>query len=338
MAARDRSGYRLNVIDSFMGKLTLQDGTIVGAVLDLSEETLTVAAEGMTVGTWPLKYCRVSRLNDSEFVLTVDGEPTTFLPADAFRFAKVAADRFSASPISERINVIRNMPLEPREVAASPPVEQSAGPERRVSFSAQRIPLAIGALVVTLTGLVALGGYQPFGSRPSVDDTPTPVTTAVVVHDGPVVFTLTPERFRELWNSTAVDLGADVALRGPFGDNGFDERISDNLGFTGFASSDGTLEGLKIDVVPTRDGAETLRSIGAIEVAIASAHPTMGWANRAAIIRQLGFTGYPDNYTLGSDFETVIVDGVRHELRFVDLQGDRPDLLLFSLWEEGGPG
>ena len=91
MAIGVRSLYGSSVYETFPGKLTLQDGSIVGAVLTIGEDLLTISAEGITVGTWPLKYCRVARETDELFRIAVDGEPTYFRPADALREFTVLA-------------------------------------------------------------------------------------------------------------------------------------------------------------------------------------------------------------------------------------------------------
>jgi hypothetical protein len=329
--------YRLGVIDSFMGKLTLQDGTIVGAVLNLSEETLSVAAEGMTVGTWPLKYCRVSRLNEAEFVITVDGEPTTFQPVDSFRFAKTAAERFSASSLAERINVIRDMPLEPQVTITEPPSIEVA--QAAPVTGSPRLPLAIAALVVAVSALIVISGLSTL-QNPSETAVAPPEAERIeavdeVLAEGPEIFTLTPEKFREVWNITAGALSADVALEGPFGEQGFKERISELIGFTGEVDVDGTVRSVKLDIIPTREGEESMRAVQAIEVAIAIAQPTITADERVRIIRDLGFELYPEQYGLAETLGGASGPGVAYELRFIDLRSDTEDLLVFSLWETG---
>jgi hypothetical protein len=320
------------VIDSFMGKLTLQDGTIVGAVLNVSDDTLTVAAEGMSVGTWPLKYCRVSRLNESEFVITIDGEPTTFHPVDAFRFAKAAAELFSASALADRINVIRNMPLDPEVVASqhvSVPVEEPR------NDSTPRVPLTIAALVVAVAILITLGGRAVLDTT-LVPETVVEVTTTIRTVDapsGPEVFTLTPDAFRTRWNEVATVIGPELMLDGPFGPGEFSEDLSDLVLLTGTVGADGTVESIKLSITPTEDADQTQFGLAAIGMTMATADPSMGDFERTELLRSLGFSGFPRTFLLDSPQGEVADGGIRYQIRYVDLPV-ASDLLLFSLWED----
>jgi hypothetical protein len=316
-----------------MGKLTLQDGTIVGAVLNLSEDTLSVAAEGMTVGTWPLKYCRVSRLNESEFVITIDGEPTTFLPVDAFRFAKSAAERFSASSLADRINVIRSMPLEPDVVVVEqrPPTVA----EQPVAAAGPRAPLTIAALVVAVAALIALAGRSELGPAPTVVAAPVTTTVAAITATGPEVFTLTPEVYRQRWNTVAARLAPELDISTRFTDEQFREQVTDQILFDGNTNADGTVENVKIAIMVTDDAEQDELAVDAIRVALAVALPEMSADDGIALLRRLGFESYPEELGLSSARREIADDGMLFELRYVD----RPEqLLLFSLSEDPNAG
>ncbi len=316
-----------------MGKLTLQDGTIVGAVLNLSEDTLSVAAEGMTVGTWPLKYCRVSRLNESEFVITIDGEPTTFLPVDAFRFAKAAAERFSASSLADRINVIRSMPLEPQVVVVEP--RQLAPTDPPVAAAGPRAPLTIAALVVAAAALIALAGRSELGPAPTVAAVSVPTTVAAMTVTGPEVFTLTPEVYRQRWNAVSARMAPGLAISTPFSAEQFREQVTDQILFDGNTDADGTVENIKIAITVTGNADQGVLAVEAIRVALAVAQPNMSTDDGVELLRRLGFEAYPDKLGLSSARREVAGDGMLFELRYVD----RPEqLLLFSLSEDPNGG
>jgi hypothetical protein len=325
--------YRFHVIDSFMGKLTLQDGTIVGAVLNLSEDTLSVAAEGMAVGTWPLKYCRVARLDESEFVITIDGEPTTFLPVDAFRFAKAAAGRFSASSLADRINVIRSMPLEPDVVVVEAPQVMKVAPP--VVESGPRVPLTIAALVVAGAALIALAGRSELGPIPTVVAPSASSTVTVMTVTGPEVFTLTPEAYRERWNAAAARMAPELGISTPFSAERFREQVTDQVLFDGNTDADGTVENIKIAIMVTNDADQGALAVDAIRIALAVAQPDMGFNEGVDLLRRLGFESYPDKLDLGTSQREVVGEGMLFELRYVD---SPEQLLLFRLWEDPNSG
>ncbi len=315
-----------------MGKLTLQDGTIVGAVLNLSEDTLSVVAEGMTVGTWPMKYCHVSRLNESEFVITIDGEPTTFLPVDEFRFAKAAAERFSASSLADRINVIRSMPLEPDVVVVEKPQPEPV--DQPATEAGPRVPLTIAALVVAVAALIALAGRSELGSRPTLPVAP-PTTVVAMTVSGPEVFTLTPEVFRERWNAAAARIAPDAAISIPFSTERFREQVTDQILFDGNTDADGTVENIKIAIEVTGDAVQDELAVDSIRVALAVAQPELSAEEVLGLLGRLGFETYPQDLELTATRREVGGDGMVFELLYVD----RPErLLIFSLWEDPSSG
>lgn len=316
-----------------MGKLTLQNGMIVGAVLNLSEDTLSVAAEGRTVGTWPLKYCRVSRLDETEFVITIDGEPTTFLPVDSFRFAKAAADRFSASSLADRINVIRSMPLEPDVVVVEAPQVSKIAPP--VVETGPRVPLTIAALVVAVAALIALAGRSELGPIPTVAAPPVSSTVAAMTVTGPEVFTLTPEVYRERWNAVAARMAPELSISTPFSPERFRDQVTGQILFDGNTDADGTVENIKIAIMVTGDADQGELAVDAIRIALAVAQPEMGFNDGVNLLRRLGFESFPAELDLGTTQREVVGDGMLFELRYVD----RPEqLLLFRLWEDPNSG
>src|SRR5690606_30457115 len=93
------------------GTLTLDDGARVPVDVGLDEENLVLRTDGREIGTWPIKYCRVSRSGGGAVILSLDGEKAVFEPEDVARFSTTAAQRFRASSLADRIEVIRDVPL-----------------------------------------------------------------------------------------------------------------------------------------------------------------------------------------------------------------------------------
>ena len=312
---RSGTGTVSGVIDSFMGKLTLQDGTIVGAVLNVSADTLSVAAEGMTVGTWPLKYCRVARSNESEFVITIDGEPTTFQPVDAYRFAKAAADRFSASSLADRINVIRSMPLEPELDAAPPPsLEELVAPAPK---PAPRFPFVVASLVVAAAALLTLSAInQPERDSASVTVfTPTTAAQVSVPSDGPEVFRQSIDAFVEHWNETAVRFEPELVIRDmtPATDHPLTDVVSLRAGVGGA----GLLDQVKLSITVGADGVAGDLPMRAIDIAVATVDPTLKPSQRADIIRRLGFESYPTGFGLDQGPSAVVRNEIQYSLNYI---------------------
>jgi hypothetical protein len=209
-----RAGTVAPVIDSFDGKLTLSDGSTMRVRLNIGIDNLSVASEGISVGTWPLKYCRVSRISGTEFNLIIDGDRTVFVPQDPVRFAREAAHRFSASSLADRINVIKDLPLEIEDAPAEPeePVVHTIAVRRTSPVLLPRIPLVVAGSLVAVAALVTIAGLA--GKRMSSDAPATTVGSTVTFEafPGPEFFVLDPATFADKWNEAAVDAGGDYVV------------------------------------------------------------------------------------------------------------------------------
>ncbi len=321
------------MLDSFSGKLRLHDGTVVDAVLTIADDTLTVSAEGAEVGTWPLKYCRVSRRSAAEFELSIDGERTLFLPVNEHEFGKVAADRFHGSSIADRINVVRTMPIEPN--AEPPPIEEVEVPTAVAAVSERRVPWAVTGVVLTAAALVAIGGWAVGGRSGNDEPVVARPNTTIQAFVADTLFTLTPDGFRQRWNQTVVDRSAQMVIGGRFGTGRFEAALSDQVLLTGGVDGDGTVATIKISIRPTTSPDETAFALATIGLAMEVADPSLSDGDRTRIIRQLGLPGFPSELSLDNVDGEVIENGVRYWLLFIDLEGIDADLLAFGISQAG---
>ncbi|MDH4116139.1 MAG: hypothetical protein OEX04_05340 [Acidimicrobiia bacterium] len=318
------------MVQSFQGKLTLGDGSIVNAVLNIGDDVLTVGAEGATVGSWPLKYCRVARKSETEFALSIDGEPTSFVPADPYRFAMVAAEKFHGSSIADRIGVIRSMPLEEPEPAVTTTLEA----EPVAELGTQRpLPWAgiVGATV--LIGAIALGVWvMTSNQEPEPVVIVAPTTTVLQEPREPEVFTLTPDGLRRRWNDQATLLRGVPVIGGRFGAGRFEHPLSDEVTLSGTTDADGTVKTMKLAITPTADPDATRATLAYMGVAMLTADPTLTVSDRTRLIQLAGLVGFPgpDLDLEGLDGE-VVENGIRYWLRFLDVEGTESDLLIFGI-------
>jgi hypothetical protein len=295
------------VYESFPGKLTLHDGSIVGAVLTIGDDVLTISAEGITVGTWPLKYCRVARQSDTEFQIAVDGEPTSFRPAEPAQFAQVAAQQFRASSLADRIDVIRAMP---------PAVDFSSDGRRgpRIPLDMPRLPIVLGVVVLAVAGLVTIAGLD--GTGPADEETARDgiPSAADPVAAPPGLAAMSIPEFTVRWNIRAFQLGhPDLKLDGVPGEpyeHPFDDFLRLAVG--------GDAEAVA-DVVVTIDTAgnenQRLRGYHALEVAVAVARPGSSSDQRRALLAELGVSPSLDVPAGVSD---VVRDGIEYVVSHVE--------------------
>lgn len=322
------------MLDSFPGKLRLHDGTIVDSVLTIADDTLTVSAEGMEVGTWPMKYCRVSRVSDSEFEVSIDGERTVFHPVDGYSFGKVAADRFHGSSIADRINVIRSMPVD-RDLDP-PDIEHVEPPRPTDAISMPRIPWAVTGAVVAAAALIAIGGWA-VSEQFTESNTPASVstTTTIVAPTTPELFLATPDGFRERWNEIAIDAEAKLVIGGRFGAGRFQEALSDEVLLTGAVDGDGTITTIKLSIHPTTSPEETEFALASMGLAIRVADSTLAGSELKAILRDLGLADLRTELRLDDVGGEVVENGIRYWLIFIDRDGTEDDLLSFGISEAG---
>ena len=294
--------------ESFPGKLTLHDGSIVGAVLTIGDDVLTISAEGIAVGTWPLKYCRVARQSDTAFQIAVDGEPTSFRPAEPAQFAQVAAQQFRASSLADRIDVIRTMP---------PAVDFSpeGGRDSRIPLDLPRLPVVVGVAVLALAGLVIIAGL---GGRvlPGEEATqaPTGRTDAGSVTAPPSLAAMSISEFTVRWNIRAYQLGHPNLEVDGVGEEPYEHPFGDFVRLAVGAGAEAV-----VDVVVTIDtaGNENQRTLGyhALEVAVAVARPGSSADGRRALLAELGVDPSLDVPAGVSD---IVRDGVEYVVSHVE--------------------
>ena len=328
----------MSVLETYAGKLKFHDGTVVDSVLTISDDTLTVLADGIEVGTWPMKYCRASRVSNTEFELTIDGETTWFSPVDPYAFGRAAADRFLGSSIADRINVVRSMPLESMIEVSEP--QKNPEPAKRAAEVRRdarrrntiRVPLLITAGMIALAAIIALFFSMLDDSEP-VEEASATTDATVVENVAPGLFMSTPAGLVERWNQTVLDIDARLVIGGSFSTGRFRESLSDQIRLSGDVAGDGTVQSLELSIQPTHAVDETELALAAIGAAIAVADPLMTPEERGMLIRSLGLL-YPDDLSLeGIDGEVSRAETV-FSLRFYDLAGVDEDLLLFSITED----
>jgi hypothetical protein len=311
--------------EAFPGKLSLTDGRQVSAVFTLGDDVLTISAEGITVGTWPLKYCRVAPGADGSFRVSVDGEPTVFRPSDPVEFARAAAHRFQASPLSDRISVMRRMPP---AVDLSGPLD--GGEEARAGFLAlSRFPLIAGILLVAVVVLVAFADFDL--GRPSTTlaepatvaptESTAPVTTVPrqpAVEEIPDVFTLSAVGFAERWNEVAVGTEIPAIVRpidpGPDA-RGFELPMGESVRVAGTLDADGTVGEytVTVDADEIGDIEAIEHAIGALGVAVGVADPDGAPATWAVTLERLGLTA---SFQLDGIDREIEQGGVLFRLRY----------------------
>jgi hypothetical protein len=305
------------VHESFSGKLVLHDGSIVGALLTLGDDVLTISAERIEVGTWPLKYCRVGRESETSFRITVDGEPTTFVPTDPIGFATAAAQQFRASSLADRIEVMRSMP----HAVDFSESEMMAKSRRNLPIDLPRLPMVLGVAVVSILALIAVAGF----STPRPETLPvSPAEPAATPETAPG--TLEPARltemsltdFVEVWNQewqvAAPGLG-ELALQ-PTEGAVLDERITENVSVRVTEGPSGLREVAINTNVHTNRDVELAMAAMAVAIQTADAETTP-----RDVLEQLNVRFDPevDLSDVGMG-EIYPLHGVRYVLRYVPSQ------------------
>lgn len=301
-------GYRIPMADTFPGKLILADGAIVDVDLTLNGETLDLMASGALVGSWPIKHCRVGPGPPGEFRLVLDDEHVRFQPSDSTRFGKVAARTFHASSLSDRIAVVRELPVE------VPDAEPVASLALRMP-SDMRAALAVTAIVVGVGILLLLAGMALFRDREAPPITaaaaPTPTVTVASL---PAVFDQTPDEFVAAWNQAAGRLSVPILIRSSVGAGPFEVPLADQLTISGDVTAEGTISSITISADPTGEGDDTV--IAAWGVAMAVVDPTLDGNQRRDLLASLGFDlNMADLAGLDSEVE---LNGTRYSLRYLE--------------------
>jgi hypothetical protein len=271
-------------VDIFTGTLTLDDGARVLIDLGLDDENLTLRTEGQVIGTWPLKYCRVSRSGGGAVILSLDGEKAVFEPADTTRFSTAAAQRFRASPLADRIGVIRGIAEDEQRTGRDAP--GSDGAVRLLSPRQWGVAAAVAAGVV-LIGLAAAlwpDSAEPAGFAGTTIAVPTTVAAP------PALFDQTLDEFTTEWNLAATAFGVPVQIRGSLVAGQFESRITEHLTLQGRTDADGTVGSIVLVIDPSGDTADDERALAALGVAIAVANPELEREERGEVLQSMGLS------------------------------------------------
>lgn len=276
------------VVDIFSGTLTLDDGARVPVELGVDNENLMLRTEGRMIGTWPLKYCRVSRSGSGAVLLSVDGEKSVFEPDDIAWFSTVAAQRFRASSLADRISVIRDVAVDGS--GERPGVGDAAGQLDGARWW-WRIP-RWGLVLVAVFAVAGLGLFAT--SRFGAGDTPEFAGTTITVASTPVapppLFSQSVEQFTNEWNLTATAFGVPVQIRGVLVPGQFESQLTPHLTLQGRTDADDTIGALVLVIDPTGDTEDDQVALSALGVAIAVANPELDRDERGELLSSMGLS------------------------------------------------
>jgi hypothetical protein len=271
-------------VDRFAGTLTLDDGERVPVDLDLDDDTLTLRTGGRLIGTWPVKYCRVARSGRGAVLLSIDGEKVVFEPEDMPVFATMAAQRFRASSLADRIGVVRDLPSVDGAGSWTGPDGGEASTRR---------PWSVPGWLMPATTLVAVAGALALlANWISTDDPPdfagTTITVPSTLAPPPAFFDQTVDEFTTEWNLTASAFGVPVQIRGVLIPGRFESQLTPYLTMQGRTGPDGTIQSLVLVIDPRGSTADDEIGLSALGVAIAVANPELGRSERAALLADMG--------------------------------------------------
>ena len=301
------------VADRFSGKLTLPEHEVVAVDLEISPDTLTLRADSVLIGTWPIKYCRVSKLDASTYQLSVDGEVVSFNPDDPRQFAIVAAQRFKASSLADRINVVRAVDTD--EIELDSEAEQIH--RAPLDFTVLRSPL-LGMLVAVIA-LVLAGTWAVrtvFSDAPSappvtLEGTATSGRTATVS-----AFELEPALLVVEWNRVATDFGSPLLITQALPRGSFDTQLAPLISLQGTTDEAGKVRSIVIVADPSGDGESDQMAIVSWGIALTVADPLLTETGRKEILAEMGLDVHSPELG-GLDGETVR-NGIRYTMKYFD--------------------
>lgn len=312
-------------MDVFEGTLTLDDGEEVPIELLVDDETLELRTAGHLVGAWPVKYCRVSRSGRGAVLLSIDGEKAVFQPRDLARFGTVAAQRFRASSLADRISVVRDIP-------SSDGVEPSGGQSESM-LRRLELPWLRRWLVPALATFVLLVGAMLAWSWLERAQIPgfvgTTVSIPVAATPAPPLFDQTTEEFSTEWNLAATAFGVPLQIRDPLVPGRFESQLSSHVTLQGRTAEDDTISSVILVIDPTGDAAEDEVALSALGVAIRVANPELDRDGRAAVLERMGLS--VDDPDLKDADGAVEVGRTSYSLSYIDEFGS----LLFAINEMG---
>jgi hypothetical protein len=310
-------------VDIFSGTLTLDDGGRVPVDLGLDAENLTLRTDGRMIGTWPLKYCRVAPSGRGAVLLSLDGEKAAFEPVDLAGFSTVAAQRFRASSLADRISVIRDVPVpdsSPGALGDGSVGERRSRPWMRIRL--RWVAIGLGALGLFVVGVVV---FALLTDDDTVEFAGTTITVPTTLAPPPPLFEQTLEQFTNEWNLNASAFGVPVQVRGVLIPGTFESQLTSHLTLQGRTDVDGKIASLVFVIDPSGDTADDELALSALGVAIAVANPELERPERAAVLAAMGLSVRQPDLT-GLDGE-VEVGSVRYSIAYFPAFGS----LLFTV-------
>jgi hypothetical protein len=302
------------VADRFSGKLTLPEQDVVAVDLEISPDALTLRADSVLIGTWPIKYCRVSKLDASTYRISVDGEVVSFEPDDTRQFAIVAAQRFKASSLADRINVVRSVDAPVTDEDEEEPVTRS-GPS--IDLSVLKSPI-VGVLAVVI--VLVFAGVRLVDAV--FADEPVQTTAVSLEPTSPnaapptSAFDLDPSLLVVEWNRVAREFGSQLLIRDALPRGSFDTQIAPLISLQGTTDDEGEVRSLVVVADPSGDTDSDQATIATWGIALTVADPTLSQGDRADILAEMGLdVRFPQ--LGGLDGETTR-NGIRYTMKYFE--------------------
>ncbi len=301
------------VADRFSGKLTLPEQDVVAVDLEISPDALTLRADSVLIGTWPIKYCRVSKTDASTYRISVDGEVVSFEPDDTRQFAIVAAQRFKASSLADRINVVRTVESNGDESIEEEP---AAKPTIPVDLSVLRSPL-LGVLAAVVV-MVFAGVWvvdTVFGDEPETVEPVSLEGTSASAAVPPVsAFDLDPSLLVVEWNRVAREFGTPLLIRDALPRGSFDTQLAPLISLQGTTDDDGDVRSLVVVADPSGDTDSDQATIATWGIALTVADPSLDETDRREILAEMGLDVRLPQLG-GLDGETTR-NGIRYTMKY----------------------
>ena len=302
----------IDVADRFSGKLTLPEQDVVAVDLEISPDALTLRADSVLIGTWPIKYCRVSKLDASTYRISVDGEVVSFEPDDTRQFAIVAAQRFKASSLADRINVVRTVDA-PADQDEEEPQPKSGPPLDLSVLKSPLLGVFAGVVVIVFAGVWLVNAV--FGDEP--------VTTTAVSLEGtspsaavPAIsaFDLDPSLLVVEWNRVAREFGSQLLIRDALPRGSFDTQLAPLISLQGSTDDEGDVRSLVVVADPSGDTDSDQATIATWGIALTVADPSLTDRDRREVLAEMGLD--VDFPRLGGlDGETTR-NGIRYTMKY----------------------
>ncbi len=301
------------VADRFPGKLTLPEQDVVAVDLEISPDALTLRADSVLIGTWPIKYCRVSKLDASTYRISVDGEVVSFEPDDTRQFAIVAAQRFKASSLADRINVVRTVdaPADDQDEEEAP---AKAGPSLDLSvLKSPILGVFAGVVVLLFAGVWLVNAF--------FSDEPVPTTAVSLEGTSPSAavpptsaFDLDPSLLVVEWNRVAREFGSQLLIRDALPRGSFDTQLAPLISLQGSTDDDGDVRSLVVVADPSGDTDSDQATIATWGIALTVSDPSLTERDRREILDEMGLdVDFPQ--LGGLDGETTR-NGIRYTMKY----------------------